>query len=303
VISDTSRRAGEAVYIFAVNHLPNPDFYSWSDGFSAKPLPEGTEIPKARSQIEIFHHLVGSPSARHVRSVWHPQITTPNDILALSPTEFLLTNDHHYREGRMRELEDLYAGASWTNTLHVELSESSSAEASSGVKVSVAVDSIRNNNGLGHGRTDGEVLIASAAGGSLHLGELLTEKMGKTVKIHDVVLLDSGIDNPSYFADPFASSASDTSGFVLAGLSRFVDLPKSVGNPAGKDPVIVWYARKTGEVWEKRMLFEDDSSTIRSASAAVLVALDPAEENGKRRAWLYTTGFVSSNIVAAKVDL
>lgn len=304
MISDPERRAGEAVYIFAVNHLPNPDFFSYSEGFAIRPQPEGGEIPpKAHSQIEIFHHVVGSSSARHVRSVWHPLMVTPNDILALTPAEFLFTNDHHYREGRMRVIEDLYAGAKWTNILHVELSAPSSAEASSGAKASVMIDSIYNNNGLGRGRTDDEVLVGSALGGSLHFGELSTGEMGKTLRIREVLLLDSAIDNPSYFADPFADSSGDASGFVLAGLARVVDLAKTVGDPAGKEPTMVWHAKKVGDDWEKRLLFEDDGSTLRSASAAVLLAIDPAKEGGKRRAWLYATGFVSSSVVAVKVDL
>ena len=38
-------------------------------------------------------------------------------------------------------------------------------------------------------------------------------------------------------------------------------------------------------------------------SAAVLVAIDPKLEGGKKKAWLFVTGFLSTNAIAVKVDL
>ena len=56
--------------------------------------------------------------------------------------------------------------------------------------------------------------------------------------------------------------------------------------------------------WVKRVLFQDDGSRIRSASAAVVVAIDPKLEEGKKRGWLFVTGFLSeSMMIAVKVDL
>lgn len=255
-------------------------------------------MDRARSQIEIFRHEIGSSTARYVRSVWNPLIRTPNDIVALSPFKFLVTNDHYHRQGLLRDLEDIYPGAAWTDTIEVELSDLLTTDAAAGVKKArVIVDSIHNNNGLGRGRTDDELLIASAAGGSLHLVE------PTTYRIADKILLDSTIDNPSYFNDPYASSSFDASGFVLAGLGRAIDLATTHNDPYAKEPVMVWYVKRVGDTWEKRLIFEDDGTTIRSASSAVLVAIEPAEEGGKRRAWLYITGFVSANVVAVKVNL
>ncbi|KAI0125435.1 hypothetical protein BJ170DRAFT_631146 [Xylariales sp. AK1849] len=305
VISDPEERPGDAVYIFAVNHLPNPDLYILGPQGCSRKLQLGSPPPpKARSQIEIFHHKVGTSKARHIRSVWDPLITTPNDLVALSPKQFLVTNDHFYREGLMRSVEDIYPGAKWTNTIHVELSNLSAAQPTSGVRTTVALDSVHNNNGLGHGRHMNEILVASAAGGTLHVGELSAAGTGNpTIDIVEVIHLQSTIDNPSYFADPFANSTFDASGFVLAGLGRAIDLPKTIRDPLARDAVMVWYTRQAEVGWESEMIFEDDGSTIRSASASVMVGIDPTKENGKRRAWLYVTGFLSANVVAIKVDL
>ncbi|KAF7538098.1 hypothetical protein G7054_g3264 [Neopestalotiopsis clavispora] len=306
VIPDPKAGAKKAVYIFAVNHLPNPEF--WDESLVPKTTTVAGTIAKTRSQIEIFRHEIGSATALHIRSVLDPLIRTPNDILALSPQRFLVTNDHHYRDGFMRHLEEILPTAAWTETIDVELSDLLAAEADKGIlKSSVALEGIHNNNGLGRGRTDTELLICSAAGGSMHFVEpspsSSAQDAGHSFHVVDKVLLDSTIDNPSYFKDPYATATFDGSGFVLAGLARAIDLGNTHADPQAKEPVIVWHVSKVGDVWEKRIIFEDDGSTIRTASAAVLIAIDPAKEGGKRRAWLYVTGFISSNVVAVKVDL
>lgn len=311
VISDPEKPDGEAVYVFAVNHVPNYAYYG--DTLSGASLSARSDMPKVRSRIEIFHHEIGSTAARHVRSVWHPLIRTPNDIVALSPTSFFVTNDHVYREGLMRSVEDIHFGAKWTDTIHVKLDTfNSAASDTEGVKATVALDKMHNNNGLGHGRTVNEVLVVECVSGILNLGRARwNETTPPTISIDDSVAFDSTIDNPSYFADPFADTKHDGSSYLLPGLARAFDLHKAVRDRSEKElvPVMVWSAKITpsgnGTIrdWETRLLFEDDGTRIRSASAAVQVAIDPAEEGGHRRAWLFVTGFISRNIIAVKVDV
>ncbi|ORY55247.1 serum paraoxonase/arylesterase family protein [Pseudomassariella vexata] len=326
VISDPDLLEREAVYIFAVNHLPNPDYYG--------PYPYDSEslrnflaqargnkqILKARSQIEIFHHTIGSSTARHLRTIHDPLIQTPNDILALSPTEFLVTNDHRHTEGRMRVIEDVWPGANWGSVVHVQLSSLEAPQED--VSVEIALDKLRNTNGLGHSRSEDEFMLTSCMSGILHIANVHSttkENHHSHTEIHllESLQFDSVVDNPSYFHDPYANSSYDASGFVASGIPRPIDLLKNMRDPTAKDGAMVWLAKPSvqssvggsGEVspsthdWEKQLLFEDDGSRIRSASAAVLVAIDPHEEEGKRRAWLYVTGFMAKKIVAVKVDI
>ncbi|KAG5944803.1 hypothetical protein E4U59_006813 [Claviceps monticola] len=241
----------------------------------------------------------------HVRSMWDPLITTPNDIFAVSPTSFFVTNDHYYRESLLRDVEDLFYGAKWSNVIYVEsqdLIDASFRDDNHGVKASVALDGLHNNNGLSHGRTPSDILIGSVASGRVHVDKISSpsSKNGhhgdgsrKITLLKDKIDLDSSIVNPSWFREPYAKSDRDLSGVVAAGLTRAVDLSKSAKNGHGEDGVIVWMAtpypdgksletEKTS--WEKKLLFQDDSSRIRTASSAVLVAIDPATENGKRKA-------------------
>ncbi|PNY23698.1 Serum paraoxonase/arylesterase 1 [Tolypocladium capitatum] len=308
VIDDPGQR-GRAVYIFAVNHIPNRDWYEKGD----------SEAPKSHSVVEVFHHIIGSKAAQHIRSVWDPLMRTPNDIFGISPSSFFVTNDHYYKEGIMRTLEEVYSGAKWSTTIHVEFSGTGTDSDSQGVKASLALDGLQNNNGLGHGRTPQEVLVTSSCSGVLHLGtnsknEASADTPG--IGIIESLKCDSTIDNPSYFTDPYANSTFDASGFVLGGLSKAADFMKNIRDPDAKDGVMVWKVTRlhkqqkqvvgdgdNSASWSTRLLFEDDGSRIRTASCAVLVAMDPSKDDGRRRARLFVTGFLSKNIVAVKVDL
>ncbi|KAK4181534.1 hypothetical protein QBC36DRAFT_84372 [Triangularia setosa] len=293
VIDDPELPPGQAVYIFAVNHLPDPT-----------PTPEGEEA-KARSQIELFHHTIGTNSIKHIRSIWHPLIRTPNDVYASSPTSVYLTNDHFYTgHSVMRMLEDVYYGAKWTDTVHMKLDSLAPIKTShAGVTASVALSGIHNNNGLGHGRSEDEILISQAASGTLHIAQLPPKDgSNHNITILDTLEVESVVDNPSFFKDPLATGPSDDrSGFLLPGVSKAATLAETSRDPAGKDPVIVYYAKPVAGVkaqqWDTKVIFEDDSSSIRSASAAVLISL------GKSKARLFVTGFVSANVIALEVDL
>ncbi|CAG7958870.1 unnamed protein product [Penicillium salamii] len=277
-----------AVYIFAVNHLPNPAYFEAGE-------PEG--VHKARSQIELFHHVLGSSTAQHVRSIYHPLVETPNDVYAESPVSFYVTNDHFYRDGVMRMVEDLWPSAKWSNIIHVQVDNLSKE---GNVNASVALTGLWNNNGLGHGRTDKEMIISSAVGGELYVS---APQSNRTIEIQETIPFETVTDNPSYYADPYRTDDDDASGFVVAGISQAIYLPTNAKNEDATDASQVWYTRFLPDtsVWERKLLFEDDGLRIRTASAAVLVPIEP--KGGKKLAWLFVTGFMSENMIAVQVEL
>ncbi|EEU35840.1 uncharacterized protein NECHADRAFT_34932 [Fusarium vanettenii 77-13-4] len=287
-----------AVYIFAVNHPPN-----------LEKCPDARELKgcdaSAASRIEIFHHVIGSDVATHLRSVQHPLISTPNDILAQNPHSFYVTNDHYYKEGALRFLEVVYWGARWSTTVFVELDSLTSTNPTADVKAQVAVSGIHNQNGLGRGKS-GEILIGCAGRGVLEVGKASSEN--PAIQVVSSIKVDSTIDNPSYFVDPYANSTFDASGYVLAGLSRAADLPKTTTDPNGSDGSMVWYipsrqGAAESSTMSPRLLFEDDGERIRFATAAVMVAIDPKLEDGQRWAWLFVTGAFARSVLAVKINL
>ncbi|KAL6870401.1 hypothetical protein J3F83DRAFT_678005 [Trichoderma novae-zelandiae] len=326
VIDDPDKPQGEAVYIFAINHKPNPEHYREKGDAKA---------PKSHSVVELFHHALGSNTARHVRTIWHPLILTPNDIFAESPTSFFVTNDHHYTEGLLRTIETVLPMAGWTNVVHVRLERLGSVEDgggdSAGVHASIALEKLHNLNGLGHGGGgQDEILVTGCASGLLHVGEIRgggDDNNNKVIRVKEVVEFGSPVDNPSYFRDPYANSTFDASGIVSSGPTRGIDFFESKGKEFVLDPIMVWKAtpqsgkRETdgegrggrgeqdgtvtdgGKNWDVRVIFQDDGRRLRTSSASVLVAIDPKEEGGRRRAWLFVTGYQASNVIAVKVDL
>ncbi|KAJ5999169.1 hypothetical protein N7451_006979 [Penicillium sp. IBT 35674x] len=291
VIEDPTQE--DAVYIFAVNHLPNPEYFESSE--------PSEKTFKARSQIELFRHVLQSDSVQHVRSVLHPLVSTPNDIYADSPESFYVTNDHFYRDGTMRLIEDVYLRAKWSSIIHVQLTNLQTSDATAGIEASVAHTGLWNNNGLGHGRTKNEVVISSAVGGELYLAD--RHATNNTLSVHTTIPFTTVTDNPSYYADPYRTDSNDASGFVVAGISQHLKLVKTAKDLNGLDPVQVWYARFQADSskWETKLLFEDDGSRIRTGSASVLVPIEP--ENGQKKAWLFVTGFLSESMVAVQVEL
>jgi hypothetical protein len=268
------------------------------------------KAPKARSKIEIFHHEVGSSEIEHLRSIWHPLIRTPNDIYIRDQHSFYVTNDHLYREGVMKLVEDIAYGtlAPWTDLIHVEISDLRAKDETAEINAAVAIKGLHNNNGLARGKDDNEILIARASAGVLVLA---TPNPHPHLKILEGIQLPCTIDNPSYFRDPFAKGPGrDGSGYVLAGLARAAAFP----DPHGLDPVMVWLVqpkagqnldneRNSEDRWSKKLIFQDDGKTIRSTATALLVAIDPAENGGRKQAWLYVTGPVANAIVASRIDL
>ena len=292
VIQDPAQ--ADAVYIFAINHLPNPGCFETTH--------PDDNTPKARSQIELFHHVLESGSVRHIRSIRNPLVYTPNDIYAVSPDSFLVTNDHFYRDGIGRFIEDAWPYAKWSTIVHVRLNDRDAVVATAGIEASIALEGLWNNNGLGRGRTDHELVISSAMGGELYVSDW--HATNNTISVKSTIPIGSVTDNPSYYTDPYRSDSNDASGIVIAGLSKGFYLARTGKDPNALDPIQVWIARPRAgtDEWEQKLLFEDDGSRIRTASAAVLVPIEP-KDDGKKQAWLFVTGFLSENMVAVKVDV
>jgi len=298
VISDPQKP--EAVYIFAVNHVPHPDYLATKIGGQS----EQKIVQKSLSRVEIFHHILGSSTVKHLRTVIDPLIKNPNDLFAKDPYSFYVTNDHYHSEGVGRMIEDLLPVTSWTTTVHVRVEEMSVLLPTDGIKAEVALSGLRNNNGLGHGRRSGEIIVGNTAAGEICLAELSSDPKNTSISFAETIAMDSYIDNPSWFEDPYRSEHQDASGFVLAGVSRPIEILKQATAPKPQIASIVWYVTPTARGgYEKRILFEDDGTRISSAATAVLAAIDPSQEKGEKKAWLFITGFLSSNVVAVKVDL
>lgn len=229
-------------------------------------------------------------------------------------------------------MEDVWTGrmAHVTETVHVRVDLDDgieSRDAAEGVRVGVVLKGMHNNNGLGHGDPDkeGEVLVCDAAGGVLHLARLSSQSSSSAdtsfskshinleVEVLESIQMDSTIDNPSYFHDPYPGNRCDASGYVLAGLLRGADYGKFFRDEGHVDPSVVWHVsrskttsepeKKERDGWTRRIVFQDDGETLSSASTAVILPIDPATNEGRKEAWIWVTGPSSKAVVATKINL
>ena len=182
----------------------------------------------------------------------------------------------------------------WSDVIHLEISDLNTKDATQGIKATVAKDAIQNPNGLGHGRDASEILICRAAAGVMHIAQ-----QGRTpaLTLVETVQLPHCVDNPTYFRDPYAEETGrDASGYVIAGLAHAYTFPSQ------QDPVTVHLVSASGDRTQK-LLFQDDGKMVSTASTAVLVAIDPKENGGKKQAWLFVAGPIALSVASLKVDL
>ena len=111
--------------------------------------------------------------------------------------------------------------------------------------------------------------------------EIATPSSPSTLRKNSTIQVASTIDNPSYFHDPYAKlTGRDASGFVLGGLLRAAKFPSK------RDPVVVWLVQPDADAegsYRRRKVFQDDGRRISTASTAVVVAVDPRGNGGRKQ--------------------
>lgn len=265
----------DLVYLHAVNHIP----------FLVDSIPQ----PYSDSRIEVFQIDLSADKrvAKHLRTLKHPLVYTPNDIYSLGPFDLLVTNDHVNTRGHRRTVEDLMTFKWSSNTNIVRLNEEGAE---------IVADGLHNANGLGHG-PNGTIILGDAAGGDL---TIFTLDNGQLIK-QDYLALGVQLDNPTYYSDPYAGK-NDASGYVLGGLLGGIHLDKTCRDPYAKVGSSVWIARRdmNGKL-QKKMLIEDDGNWVSAASVGIIIPIKP--EGEKKEAWLVVTGPFSLQVGVAKVRL
>lgn len=249
----------------------------------AKGVPGPTD-----SVVEVFKVDLSAFTATHLKTVSHSTIHTPNDILSLGPYEFLVTNDHANVDGLLRSAEEILTLqlASRTTLIHVN--------AATGVEAKVVKTGIHSANGLGRDAM-GNIVLMSAASGRLAI-------LDDQYAVKTSTFFDTTLDNPTYYADPAATTTSDASAHVLAGLMTAVDIRDHARDPKFNFRSVIWLARERNGVWEKKKLLEDDGEWLNFATTAMLL---PITDTGskKKEAWVVATGVLARGVSVGRVDL
>ncbi len=130
-------------------------------------------------RIEVFELRDGKLS--HAQTLTSPLLVSPNDIVAVGPDRFYVTNDHRYRSGWMQKLED-YFRLSRSNVLYYNGSEF--VEAASGIAYA---------NGINVSPDGKTLFVCSVTEGALHVYD--RDPASGRLKQREEIDLHTGLDN------------------------------------------------------------------------------------------------------------
>ncbi|KAK9476416.1 hypothetical protein V1514DRAFT_181240 [Lipomyces japonicus] len=145
---------------------------------------------RKKSFISIFKYIIGSDVIFHEGDVEAPAINTPNGVVPLSPTSFIVTNDHHFRKGFWRDFENNKAPLPWSNVV--------SCDFSSGQVFCDTLDQNRlsNANGILLVENDTKLLVSESRTGLVAVYNVTGQETKKLVFDHQVYL-GASLDNLS----------------------------------------------------------------------------------------------------------
>lgn len=162
---------------------PTPDFAP--HGLSLYVGDDGQDVlvvvnhAGGKHSIEVFNLIGGQLT--HSRTIYDPMLISPNDILAVSPTQFYVTNDHGYESGLMRTVED-YGRLAASNVVYYDGSVFS--EAASGFSYA---------NGINISSDKKTVYLAAVTGRSIYVMD--RDLVSGKLTVQKSIALGTGPDN------------------------------------------------------------------------------------------------------------
>lgn len=156
-------------------------------GISLYVMPDG-----ARRLFVINHHADGAQSIdifdvtdegdlTLFKSVASPLLVSPNDIVAVGPEDFYVTNDHGTASPRGKMIDDMLLLAHG-NVVHYD-----------GKEMAIAAEDLLYPNGINASADGRHVYVASTLGMALHIYE--RDLVNDTLKAVDYARLGTGVDN------------------------------------------------------------------------------------------------------------
>jgi hypothetical protein len=203
--------------------------------------------------IELFDLAGGR--LHHRRTIQDPAICHPNDVAALGPHTFLVTNDRGNCAGPAYWLETAF-GVPWSNVVQIELGTASHHEHNA---VRIA-DGIAFANGIAVAGASPTLLVAGTRDRALHLFELGSESMATERPRHRRIPIDGAPDNISRDADGWLVAVHPSLLRLARRLQRWFDPGSAPSRIVALDH----------DLARPRVLFDDgDGTYISGATVAV----------------------------------
>lgn len=129
--------------------------------------------------IEVYE-LVGV-LLYHTRTISDPMLVSPNDLVAVGPDRFYVSNDHHYPSGIARVMED-YLKLRKSNVVYYD-----------GARFSEAADRIGFANGINVSKDGKTLYVCAVTERSLHIYD--RDPSSGRLNLRETLALNTGPDN------------------------------------------------------------------------------------------------------------
>jgi len=235
----------------------------------------------ADSTVEIFETRLGSKNWKHVQTVRHELILTPNNLLATGPRSFYVSNDHFSKTSQLRTLPLIRLPGAKSSIVHCQAS-SVAGQAPDCIE---AASGIQYPNGIAKG-PESTLYVASTALGTvqqMHIQADWTLTEGDRV-----ANVKRPIDNIHVTEDGEVVLAT------IPKVLKFVERAKKAG---GSCETEVWSVRN--ETSDQKFYGSKYSHSLLYADAVGDVA--PGTTNAQLyKGKLYLTGLTTPNLVVCE---
>ena len=201
------------------------------------------------STVEVFELQKGELKMKHVKTVLHPAVHSPNKIAWTGEDAFVASNDRSHKAGLWRDLEFLWGGGS--------IAVCSSSDCRTG-----AASGFMMPNGLIRGH-DGLIYVPSSARDDLKVLKLEPSSFKLTERAR--IALGMPVDNLNV----------DANGNVWAtGIPKALKFVKALKDPSIPSPTTIFRIRKkktteTDEFEVQKVVEDGDGRVVSGASVTV----------------------------------
>jgi len=166
-----------------------------------------------QQQVDIFD--ITQPGVlKHRTAISYPELTTPNDLVAVGPFQFYATNDHGSDRGSLLRMAEDYIGLPLSNVSYFD-----------GTKGSIVASGLRYGNGITVSPDSKTLYVAEVTGRKINVfnRDLNTGALSK----QDEISVNSGADNLEW---------DEAGNLWLAGHPRLLDFVAHANDPKNKSP-------------------------------------------------------------------
>lgn len=216
--------------LYAISH--DGELYSGEEGHS----------------IEVFE-FTNTHELKHLRSIRHTDIRSPNDLAVVGLDQFYVSNDQHFLKGFMRTLEQ-YLLLPITNVVYYD--NGKTVKAASGLKYANGVTASKNNNGKPK---------------MLYVSEVMGRKVNQ-FSIDSKTAELSHIETFLVGGSPDNISIADNGDLVIAVIADGFSFQAHSSGKADSAPALI--RRLNTETGELNELFYNEDGFISGATAGLM---------------------------------